>query len=90
MCHIVNLFLVGRNVASVAYAYLFNRNLLDVLITAAESQAAGSACCSGLDFEPVVSKYQDAVIATFSRFNSMDTTAGNAGGLRLGYFEDEL
>ncbi|MBZ3777205.1 hypothetical protein ABC628_02955 [Lentilactobacillus otakiensis] len=54
----------------------------------AVSQPAGHACCSGLDFEPVVSKYQDAVITTFSRFNSIDTTAGNAGELRHGYFED--
>ncbi|GED90959.1 hypothetical protein LBSG162_00640 [Lentilactobacillus buchneri subsp. silagei] len=59
-------------------------------IPVTESQSAGPACRSGLDFEPVVSKYQDAVIATFSRFNSMDTTAGNAGGLRLGYFEDAI
>ncbi|WP_428932919.1 hypothetical protein [Lentilactobacillus otakiensis] len=51
-------------------------------------QIAGPACCSGLDFEPAVSKCQDAVITTFSRFNSIDTTAGNAGELRHGYIED--
>jgi hypothetical protein len=45
------------------------------------------ACCSRLDFEPVVSKYQDDVITAFSRFNNIDTTAGNAGKLKNSYLE---
>ncbi|WP_223602544.1 hypothetical protein, partial [Lentilactobacillus otakiensis] len=37
-----------------------------------------------------VSKYQDAVITTFSRFNSINTTAGNADRLRHSYFENKF
>lgn len=57
------------------------------ILVVAVSQSAAFACCSGLDFEPLVSKYQDDVITAFSRFNNIDTTAGNSGKLKNGYLE---